>query len=43
MNESQVSEFLASLPPKPGAVVQSGDFPVGVIGLDHGHIGGMCA
>ena len=43
MNETQTAEFIASLPPKPGAVVKSGEFPVGVIGLDHGHIGGMCA
>ena len=43
MNETQVSEFLASLPPKPAAVVAAGEFLVGVIGLDHGHIGGMCA
>lgn len=42
MNETQVTEFLASLPPKPGAVVRAGEFPVGVIGLDHGHIGSMC-
>ncbi len=43
MNEQQVKEFLASLPPKPAAVVAPGEFRVGVIGLDHGHIGGMCA
>jgi predicted dehydrogenase len=43
MNEIQVSEFLASLPPKPAAVTNPEEFPVGVIGLDHGHIGGMCA
>ena len=43
MNETQVSEFLASLPPKPAAVTTPGEFRVGVIGLDHGHIGGMCS
>ncbi|MBR5870744.1 MAG: Gfo/Idh/MocA family oxidoreductase [Clostridia bacterium] len=43
MNETQVSEFLAALPPKPTAVTTPDAFRVGVIGLDHGHIGGMCA
>ncbi len=43
MNEQQVKEFKASLPPLPRAVVEAGEFRVGVIGLDHGHIGGMCA
>ena len=42
MNETQVSEFLAALLPKPVAVTTPGEFPVGVIGLDHGHIGTMC-
>ena len=43
MNETQIKDFLSSLPPKPTAVVENGAFRVGVIGLDHGHIGGMCA
>lgn len=49
MNEQQVKEFLSALPPKPSPVVESGrngspgEFNVGVIGLDHGHIYGMCS
>ena len=42
MNEKQVSEFLAALPPKPGKVVAPEEFKVGVIGLEHPHIGSMC-
>ena len=42
MNEAQVTEFLAALPPLPTPVTTPAEFPVGVIGLEHGHIGGMC-
>lgn len=43
MNDKQIREFLASLPEKPKKAAAPGEFPVGVIGLDHGHIGGMCS
>ena len=43
MTNEQLQLFLSSLPAKPQAVTTPAEFPVGVIGLDHGHIGGMCA
>ena len=43
MNEKQLEAFLSALPEKPKPVTTPKDFRVGVIGLDHSHIGGMCA
>ena len=42
MTETELNAFLKNLPPLPGRVTTPEEFPVGVIGLDHGHINGMC-
>lgn len=40
MNELEVSDYVPTEKPKP--VVKPGEFVFAIIGLDHGHIGGMC-